>query len=80
MLLWSVVRDLGVTGRKRPQYLAVQLANEAIAGDAVQVVQSGDNPTWNQPAINFYQRLGATVMPEWRICRLTDQGIAQLSK
>ena len=26
---------------------------------------------WNQNAIGFYQGLGAEVMPEWRICRLT---------
>src|SRR2546421_7051791 len=26
---------------------------------------------WNQPAIEFYQRLGATAMPHWRICRVT---------
>lgn len=26
---------------------------------------------WNAPAIAFYQSLGATVMPDWRICRLT---------
>jgi GNAT superfamily N-acetyltransferase len=27
---------------------------------------------WNTPAIQFYERLGATVLPEWRICRLSD--------
>lgn len=26
---------------------------------------------WNTPALNFYRKLGATVMPEWRICRAT---------
>ena len=25
---------------------------------------------WNQTAIEFYQSLGAEVMPDWRICRL----------
>ncbi|BCX12375.1 MAG: N-acetyltransferase [Thermosynechococcus sp.] len=25
---------------------------------------------WNRPAIQFYERLGATVLPDWRICRL----------
>lgn len=24
---------------------------------------------WNQPSIEFYQRMGATVMPDWRTCR-----------
>jgi GNAT superfamily N-acetyltransferase len=25
---------------------------------------------WNENAIAFYRRLGATVMPDWRICRI----------
>jgi GNAT superfamily N-acetyltransferase len=33
---------------------------------------------WNEPAIAFYQRIGATVLPEWRICRVTGEAIAQL--
>ena len=27
---------------------------------------------WNESAIRFYQRRGASVMPDWRICRVTD--------
>jgi GNAT superfamily N-acetyltransferase len=34
---------------------------------------------WNAPAIEFYNRLGATVMPDWRICRMTTPGIAALA-
>jgi GNAT superfamily N-acetyltransferase len=26
---------------------------------------------WNQPALDFYARMGAKVMQEWRICRVT---------
>lgn len=26
---------------------------------------------WNESAITFYERLGATVMPDWRICRVS---------
>ena len=26
---------------------------------------------WNQSAIAFYQSLGATVLPDWRMCRIT---------
>ena len=26
---------------------------------------------WNENAIRFYEKMGATVMPEWRICRVT---------
>lgn len=30
---------------------------------------------WNQPAIDFYRAMGATVMPEWRICRLAGPAL-----
>lgn len=30
---------------------------------------------WNQNAIRFYERMGATVMPEWRICRVTGPAL-----
>ncbi|MDP0971704.1 GNAT family N-acetyltransferase, partial [Klebsiella pneumoniae] len=26
---------------------------------------------WNEDAIRFYEKLGAEVLPDWRICRLT---------
>lgn len=35
---------------------------------------------WNEPAIAFYQRLGATVLPDWRICRVTGDSLPQLAK
>ncbi len=28
---------------------------------------------WNADAIRFYERMGATVMPEWRICRIAGE-------
>jgi GNAT superfamily N-acetyltransferase len=34
---------------------------------------------WNEPAIEFYQRMGATVLPNWRICRVTGEAIAQMA-
>jgi GNAT superfamily N-acetyltransferase len=33
---------------------------------------------WNENAIRFYQRMGATVMPDWRICRVTGEALATL--
>jgi GNAT superfamily N-acetyltransferase len=33
---------------------------------------------WNEPAIGFYQRIGATVLPDWRICRVTGDAIGKL--
>jgi GNAT superfamily N-acetyltransferase len=31
---------------------------------------------WNENAIKFYERMGATVMPDWRICRITGPALA----
>jgi len=31
---------------------------------------------WNADAIRFYQRMGATVMPDWRICRIAGATLA----
>ncbi|WP_416672645.1 GNAT family N-acetyltransferase [Egbenema bharatensis] len=35
---------------------------------------------WNEPAIGFYQRMGAAVLPDWRICRVAGESIAQLAE
>lgn len=32
---------------------------------------------WNEPAIKFYETLGARRMKEWQICRLTGPALAQ---
>jgi GNAT superfamily N-acetyltransferase len=32
---------------------------------------------WNQPAIDFYEALGAKRMKEWQICRLTGESLRQ---
>ena len=34
---------------------------------------------WNENAINFYQGMGADVMPDWRICRVTGEALMKLS-
>lgn len=33
---------------------------------------------WNQPSIDFYQAMGADVMPDWRICRVTGDALKAL--
>ncbi|SFD33569.1 hypothetical protein SAMN05216321_1172 [Cupriavidus sp. OV038] len=33
---------------------------------------------WNQPSIDFYQAMGADVMPDWRICRVTGDALTKL--
>jgi len=30
---------------------------------------------WNVDAIRFYEKMGATLMPEWRICRVTGEAL-----
>ena len=34
---------------------------------------------WNAPAIAFYASLGATVLPDWRITRVTGPALANLA-
>ena len=33
---------------------------------------------WNESAIRFYQKMGASVMPDWRICRVSGDALAAL--
>ncbi|MDG0027113.1 GNAT family N-acetyltransferase [Trinickia sp. Y13] len=35
---------------------------------------------WNQSAIDFYTKMGATVMPDWRIVRVTDDALTALAR
>jgi GNAT superfamily N-acetyltransferase len=35
---------------------------------------------WNEPSIEFYKRLGAAVLPDWRICRMTAEQFAKLAE
>lgn len=35
---------------------------------------------WNQRAIGFYEGMGVTVMPDWRICRLSGEALQALGK
>jgi GNAT superfamily N-acetyltransferase len=35
---------------------------------------------WNAPAIGFYRRLGATLLEDWRICRLDESQIARVAR
>lgn len=34
---------------------------------------------WNEPAIEFYRRMGATVLDDWRTCRVTGDALGQLA-
>ncbi|HZZ14214.1 MAG TPA: GNAT family N-acetyltransferase [Paraburkholderia sp.] len=34
---------------------------------------------WNRPAIGFYEKMGATILPDWRVVRLTGDALNQLA-
>jgi GNAT superfamily N-acetyltransferase len=35
---------------------------------------------WNAPSIAFYRSLGAELLPDWRICRMTGAPLARLGE
>jgi RimJ/RimL family protein N-acetyltransferase len=34
---------------------------------------------WNKPSIEFYKSLGASILPEWHLVRMTETEIAVLA-
>lgn len=34
---------------------------------------------WNQPAIEFYQAIGAKLLPDWRICRISGEALTRFA-
>ena len=35
---------------------------------------------WNADAIAVYEKMGASVMPDWRICRISGEGLARFAR
>lgn len=35
---------------------------------------------WNKPAIGFYEKIGAKLMNDWRLCRLTGEALERFAK
>lgn len=35
---------------------------------------------WNENAIRFYEKMGATVLPDWRLCRLTGEALTRYAR
>jgi GNAT superfamily N-acetyltransferase len=35
---------------------------------------------WNTPSIDFYKSLGAQMMDEWKLCKVTGAALSQLAK
>ncbi|MGA0611709.1 GNAT family N-acetyltransferase [Caldimonas sp. KR1-144] len=34
---------------------------------------------WNEPAIRFYESLGASILPDWRLCRVTGSAMERIA-
>ena len=48
--LWGAVVDMGGSANlRRPQFLALQLANQAMLPNMMKTTLTGPDPTWNQP-------------------------------
>ncbi|HEX5660511.1 MAG TPA: GNAT family N-acetyltransferase [Polyangiales bacterium] len=63
-------------GRGVGKALLVHLAQLAVARDYGRFEWSVLD--WNANAIAFYEKMGALVMPDWRICRVTGDALAEL--
>lgn len=57
--------------------LLARIAKIAVAHHCGRVEWSVLN--WNEPARRFYERLGATPMDEWTVCRLTGDALSALA-
>lgn len=77
VLLWGSVVDMGVTDRRRPQYLALQLANQALSngGAMLQTVHTGADPTWNQALVNTVQFNGAHDLQSYAFSQGTSRSV-----
>ncbi len=66
-------RDQGI-GKALLTYLA-QLAVDRNCGRLEWSVLD-----WNEPAIGFYKRMGATILPDWRTCRVTGDALTIMAQ
>lgn len=68
-----------------PEYRGRGIGKSLVAHVALLAVKRGCGRLewsvldWNQPAIAFYQGLGADVLPDWRICRVTGDSLTRLA-
>jgi GNAT superfamily N-acetyltransferase len=64
-------------GRGIGKALLRTVASRALAEDCGRL--QWDVLEWNQPAIDFYHRMGARMLDEWRIMRVTDETLEALA-
>lgn len=57
--------------------LLTNLANQAVSRGCRRLEWSVLD--WNEPAIAFYRRMGASVLDDWRICRAEGESLSQLA-
>lgn len=65
-------------GRGAGVALMQRLAREAVQTGCKRFIWQVMN--WNEPAIGFYEKLGAKVMPEWIAVRLEGEKLASFSR
>ncbi len=64
-------------GKGYGKALLVHLAQIAVARDCGRFEWSVLD--WNEPSIKFYESMGATVLPDWRIVRVTGEKLTALA-
>ncbi len=66
----------------RPQYRGKGLGKALMARLAARCVEQGyarfewSVLDWNAPSIAFYQSIGADVLPDWKICRMSGDALS----
>ncbi len=76
-MLVALARQQSCRGKGYGKQMLVALARLAVERDCGRFEWSVLD--WNANAISFYEGMGATVMPDWRICRVTGDALSQLS-
>lgn len=66
----------------RPRFRGKGLGKALLARLAARCVEQGyarfewSVLDWNAPSIAFYQSIGAEVLPDWKICRMSGEALA----
>lgn len=65
-------------GKGYGKSLLQYLAKEAVANGYARFEWSVLD--WNQPSIDFYESMGAVLMNEWKICRVSGEALIKLAQ